>query len=190
MFTFSGFKKLTFALAWKPNPPSAIISSIYASFLPCARADVASINQALHPNRSHWKRLSLRDQCNDSCYVPRLCKTVLLSTVALIFHTLYALLFSKHYRISPTNRSVCNANQKPRTERFNTNTRIVTPLIITSGCATLLLIRKWPIICDQYFICRLISPFETVSQASSLITTAREYDKSQQHNGDLRKSGD
>ncbi len=37
-----------------------------------ARADTASLNQALHPNRSHWKRLSLRDQCNDSCYnVPR-----------------------------------------------------------------------------------------------------------------------
>ncbi len=33
MFTFSGFRKLTFTLAWKPNPPSAIISSIFASFL-------------------------------------------------------------------------------------------------------------------------------------------------------------
>ncbi len=42
-----------------------------------ARADTASLNQALHPNRSHWKHLSLRDQCNDSCYnVPRLCNAV------------------------------------------------------------------------------------------------------------------
>ncbi len=42
-----------------------------------ARADTASINQALHPNSSHWKCLSLHDQCNDSCYnVRRLCNTV------------------------------------------------------------------------------------------------------------------
>ncbi len=35
----------------------------------------------------------------------------LLSAVALISHTLYALLFSKRNRISPTNRSVCNAHR-------------------------------------------------------------------------------
>ncbi len=33
--------------------------------------------QDRHPNRSHWKRRSLHDQCNDSCYnVPRLCNAV------------------------------------------------------------------------------------------------------------------
>ncbi len=53
--------------------------------------------------------------------------------------------------------------------------------ILTSGCTTLLLFGKLPIICDQYFKCRLISPLETVSQARSLITAAREYDESQQH---------
>ncbi len=58
--------------------------------------------------------------------------------------------------------------------------------IITSGCPTLLLFRKRPIICDQYFICRFISPLETVSQERSLIN---EYDNSQQH-GDPRKRGD
>ncbi len=43
----------------------------------CALADTASINQALHQNRSHWKHLSSRDQCNDSCYyVLRLCNAV------------------------------------------------------------------------------------------------------------------
>ncbi len=37
---------------------------------------------------------------------------------------------------------------------------------------------------DQYFICRLISPLQTDSQAHSLIiTAAREYDESQQHYG-------
>ncbi len=42
----------------------------------------------------------------------------------------------------------------------------------------------------QYFICRLISPLKTVSQARSLIAAAHEYDESQQHYGDLRKSWD
>ncbi len=43
-----------------------------------ACADTASINRPeLHQNCSQWKRLSLRDQCNDSCYnVPRLCNAV------------------------------------------------------------------------------------------------------------------
>ncbi len=60
---------------------------------------------------------------------------------------------------------------------------------ITSGCATLVLFRKWPIICDQYYKCRFISPQETVSQAHSLINAACEYDKSQ-HCGYPRKSMD
>ncbi len=34
---------------------------------------------------------------------------------------------------------------------------------------------------DQCFICILISPLETVSQARSLLTAAREYDESQRH---------
>ncbi len=60
------------------NPTSAIISSILALFLYLrAHAVTASINQALHPNRSLWKRLSSRDQCSDSCYnVLRLCNAV------------------------------------------------------------------------------------------------------------------
>ncbi len=39
--------------------------------------------------------------------------------------------------------------------------------ITTSGYATLLLFRKWPIICGQYCICRLISPLETVLSSFS-----------------------
>jgi len=78
MFTFSGFKRLTFTLGYF-SVKTAIISSIFASFLPCvrARADTASINQTLLQNRSHWKRLSSRDRCSDSCYnEPRLCNVV------------------------------------------------------------------------------------------------------------------
>ncbi len=33
-----------------------------------ACADATRINEALHPNRSHWKHLSLRDQRNDSSW--------------------------------------------------------------------------------------------------------------------------
>ncbi len=36
---------------------------------------------------------------------------------------------------------------------------------------------------DKYFICRLISPLETVSQERSLINGAHEYGASQQHYG-------
>ncbi len=61
--------------------------------------------------------------------------------------------------------------------------------IITSVCATLLLFMKWPIIYDQHFICRLISPLQTVSQARSHITIALEYDESQQHYETWGKAG-
>ncbi len=56
-----GFKNglFFFTLAWKSNPPSAIIPSIFASFLP-SRSCWHREYEALPPNRSHWKRLSLQ----------------------------------------------------------------------------------------------------------------------------------
>ncbi len=64
MFTF-WFKKRSFTLVWKPNPPLCSVCGVHLR----ARADAASINQALHLKRSCWKRLSSRDQWNfDSCY--------------------------------------------------------------------------------------------------------------------------
>ncbi len=52
-------KKRSFILVWKPNPP---LRSVRGAHLR-ACADAASINQALL-KRSHWKRLSSRDQWN------------------------------------------------------------------------------------------------------------------------------
>ncbi len=54
------FKKRSCTLVWKPNSP---LRSVRCTHL-CARADAASINQALHLKRSRWKRLSSRDQWN------------------------------------------------------------------------------------------------------------------------------
>ncbi len=56
-----GFKNwlFFFTLSWKSNPPSAIIPSIFASFL-ASRSCWHREYQALPPNRSHWKRLSLQ----------------------------------------------------------------------------------------------------------------------------------
>ncbi len=54
------FKKRSFILVWKPNPP---LRSVRGAHL-CTRADAASINQALPMKRSSWKRLSSRDQWN------------------------------------------------------------------------------------------------------------------------------
>ncbi len=54
------FKKRSFILVWKPNPPLLSVCGAHLQ----ARADAASINQALPTKRSHWKRLSSRDQWN------------------------------------------------------------------------------------------------------------------------------
>ncbi len=54
------FKKRSFILVWKPNPP---LRSVRGAHLR-TRADAASINQALPMKRSSWKRLSSRDQWN------------------------------------------------------------------------------------------------------------------------------
>ncbi len=74
-----------------------------------ACADATRINEALHPNRSHWKHLSLRDQRNDSWYnEPRLCNAVWSRRFGACCVVEHALLFSNHNRISPMNLSVCN----------------------------------------------------------------------------------
>ncbi len=57
------FKKRSFILVWKPNPP---LRSVRGTHLR-ARADV-SINQALHLKHSHWKLLSSWSVKSDSCY--------------------------------------------------------------------------------------------------------------------------
>ncbi len=79
-----------------------------------------------HPSKS---RLSLGRQ-HIACYVVW---AALLSAVAL--RTLYFKHFKLFYftnvigLVQRIVRFVCVPNRKPRTERFNTNTRIVTPLI-------------------------------------------------------------
>ncbi len=85
------------------------IHIIFAALRIRAHADTASINQALHPNHSHWKRLYLRDQCNDSCYnVPRLCNAVWSRRFGAGFKLFYFPNIS-NIRISLTNLSFCNA---------------------------------------------------------------------------------
>ncbi len=54
------FKKRSFTLVWKPNPPLRSVRCVHLR----ARADTASINQALPTKLSRWKRLSSRDQWN------------------------------------------------------------------------------------------------------------------------------
>ncbi len=54
------FKMRSLILFWKPNPP---LCSVRCAHLR-ARADAASINQALPTKRSSWKHLSSRDQWN------------------------------------------------------------------------------------------------------------------------------
>ncbi len=82
MFTFSRLKKMNLTLLQSENEilrplPFPQYSHHFCHAYLCARADTASRNQALHPDRSHWKCLSLRDQCNDFCYnVLRLCNAV------------------------------------------------------------------------------------------------------------------
>ncbi len=79
-----------------------------------------------HPSKS---RLSLGRQ-HIACYVVW---AALLSAVAL--RTLYFTHFKLFYfpnvigLVQRIVRFVCVRNRKPRTERFNTNTRIVTPLV-------------------------------------------------------------
>ncbi len=87
-----------------------------------ACADTASIN----PNRSQWKRLSWRDQCNDSCYnVLRLCNGIVEHSGTDISHTK---LFYFPNIIGLVQRIV---RFVMRTKQFNTNFCIVTPLIHT-----------------------------------------------------------
>ncbi len=116
-----------------PHPPPVYneIRNGYARPQSGILSGFAHMLCSTHPSKS---RLSLGRQ-HIACYVVW---AALLSAVAL--RTLYFTHFKLFYfqnvigLVQRIVRFVCVPNRKPRTERFNTNTRIVTPLIYIYVC--------------------------------------------------------